>query len=427
MDHAQYGTRMHVDDAKFFPRGIKRVDMQVQYVRAMVGACCPYPNKVTTNTVWYCSSGKAGDDCAMQAHIDAKRPLRVYVIDREDKNESTNKYVWGDAVVVAYTDETIHRGKLHKRYTLERVVGEPVPQALAPAVVVAPAAGGGRKRQLRSQLTSESDEGVVAAIVNNNNVEAVQSPRGLVPPRRKKSRGGASEEQWETGAHALVAGEEEEEEEEEVLQQEHVGPAPTWCAGVGEQQHALSPPHRKRHISLATVYRGNHFKSRLEARTAVFLDSLGVSWQYEGVTISYVNKAKTYTVDFHLPEVPIYLEIKPSYPTDEEIEKATYLCRHQRRDVAIVYNTLFAPPFKRTRTLDVHQEPTIRALLLRCDAAGVVTWTENCVWKQQLDHDSAAAGSSSRIVLEPRFALEDVAWRTDMLIRAYAAASTHAF
>ena len=63
---------------------------------------------------------------------------------------------------------------------------------------------------------------------------------------------------------------------------------------------------------IQTYYKGYHFRSRLEARWAVFFDKFGVEWQYE--TEGYIlNNGEWYLPDFYLPELNIYLEIKPEY------------------------------------------------------------------------------------------------------------------
>jgi len=164
-----------------------------------------------------------------------------------------------------------------------------------------------------------------------------------------------------------------------------------------------------------TQYGGYHFKSRLEARTAAFLDTLGVEWQYESVTISYADRAKTYTCDFFLPDLSsgLFLEIKPSYPSDEEVLKAEHLCVQQRRDVAIVYNTSFLLPFKRARVVESYDAPPLRALLFRYEKNTKKTsWTDACVWKER----------DGVFFLEPRRSVDDLEWKTDVLVRAYAAA-----
>jgi hypothetical protein len=56
---------------------------------------------------------------------------------------------------------------------------------------------------------------------------------------------------------------------------------------------------------------GCRFRSRLEARWAVFLTELGVRWEYEHE--GFVTKAGPYLPDFWLPEIRggVWLEIKP--------------------------------------------------------------------------------------------------------------------
>lgn len=62
---------------------------------------------------------------------------------------------------------------------------------------------------------------------------------------------------------------------------------------------------------IETCAYGNRFRSRLEARWAVFLTTLEVRWEYERE--GYVTDAGPYLPDFWLPEVRggIWLEIKP--------------------------------------------------------------------------------------------------------------------
>lgn len=85
---------------------------------------------------------------------------------------------------------------------------------------------------------------------------------------------------------------------------------------------------------IETRYKGHRFRSRLEARWAVFLDSLGVVWQYEPQGFD-LGDGLTYLPDFYLPDFRSYanetnpgwfLEIKPMIePTDVEKEKARRL------------------------------------------------------------------------------------------------------
>lgn len=68
---------------------------------------------------------------------------------------------------------------------------------------------------------------------------------------------------------------------------------------------------------IETVYNGYRFRSRLEARWAVFFDSLGISYEYEpeGLVLSDGSR---YLPDFYLPQFFCYLEVKRKGLTDEE-------------------------------------------------------------------------------------------------------------
>jgi hypothetical protein len=61
---------------------------------------------------------------------------------------------------------------------------------------------------------------------------------------------------------------------------------------------------------IETMYRGYRFRSRLEARWAVFFDAAGIEWQYEvqGYTVGGVN----YLPDLWLPRLKTFVEIKPT-------------------------------------------------------------------------------------------------------------------
>ncbi len=105
---------------------------------------------------------------------------------------------------------------------------------------------------------------------------------------------------------------------------------------------------------IETKYKGCRFRSRLEARWAVFFDALGIKWRYEpeGFIMRFDYKAFAaewkkepfkevipplptfkqlhgkeyrYLPDFYLPELDYWIEIKGRNPTIEEIGKAFML------------------------------------------------------------------------------------------------------
>jgi hypothetical protein len=81
---------------------------------------------------------------------------------------------------------------------------------------------------------------------------------------------------------------------------------------------------------IETRYKGYRFRSRLEARWAVFFDSLGIKWEYEkeGYDLSDLG---WYLPDFWLPEADDgkgeWIEIKGTIPSDAEQAKAGALAR----------------------------------------------------------------------------------------------------
>jgi hypothetical protein len=69
--------------------------------------------------------------------------------------------------------------------------------------------------------------------------------------------------------------------------------------------------------AIQTAYKGYHFRSRLEARWAVFFDALGISWEYEPEGFELPDGSR-YLPDFRIkpgPGVPyLWVEIKPIVP-----------------------------------------------------------------------------------------------------------------
>jgi len=61
--------------------------------------------------------------------------------------------------------------------------------------------------------------------------------------------------------------------------------------------------------AIETEYAGCRFRSRLEARWAVFLDHLGVAWRYEEQGYELPSGAR-YLPDFRLPDLDLHVEVK---------------------------------------------------------------------------------------------------------------------
>lgn len=63
--------------------------------------------------------------------------------------------------------------------------------------------------------------------------------------------------------------------------------------------------------AIETRYRGYRFRSRLEARWAVFFDRVGVKWEYEPQGFDLGPGLGPYLPDFWLPEYRHWVEVKP--------------------------------------------------------------------------------------------------------------------
>jgi hypothetical protein len=95
--------------------------------------------------------------------------------------------------------------------------------------------------------------------------------------------------------------------------------------------------------AIETHYRGCRFRSRLEARWAVFLDALGVRWVYEREGYD-LGPAGWYLPDFWLPELNWWLEVKPEPPSPDERAKMLALAQATRRAVCCFCDCL--PPWQ---------------------------------------------------------------------------------
>ena len=79
--------------------------------------------------------------------------------------------------------------------------------------------------------------------------------------------------------------------------------------------------------AIETVYNGYRFRSRLEARWAVFFSTAGIKFEYEPEGFQFSDGTR-YLPDFYLPWFRCYVEIKPSSIYGEELSDAKRKCRN---------------------------------------------------------------------------------------------------
>lgn len=95
--------------------------------------------------------------------------------------------------------------------------------------------------------------------------------------------------------------------------------------------------------AIETSYKGYRFRSRLEARWAVFFDALGIKWEYEKEGFD-LGDGLRYLPDFWIPEYKCWVEIKPL----DSVADANGLRGYIAGDIASWRDNLDTSPFLET-------------------------------------------------------------------------------
>ena len=87
---------------------------------------------------------------------------------------------------------------------------------------------------------------------------------------------------------------------------------------------------------IETEYNGYRFRSRLEARWAVFFDALGVDYEYEPEGFE-MDDGTRYLPDFYLPNIDggVYVEVKGLMDDDDRRKMETF-CKHSDTPLYVV-------------------------------------------------------------------------------------------
>ncbi|WP_430491872.1 hypothetical protein [Pseudomonas fulva] len=91
--------------------------------------------------------------------------------------------------------------------------------------------------------------------------------------------------------------------------------------------------------AIETNYKGYKFRSRLEARWAVFFDDIGAPWEYEKQGYDLGGGLK-FLPDFWLPHHELFFEVKGAPPTDVERLKAHLLSVCSKKAVVLASGTM---------------------------------------------------------------------------------------
>lgn len=110
---------------------------------------------------------------------------------------------------------------------------------------------------------------------------------------------------------------------------------------------------------IETVYNGWHFRSRLEARWAMFFDNLDIKYDYEKE--GFDLEGQWYLPDFWLSDLECWVEIKGQEPTEEEQNKARLLALYTSYPVHIIYGNIGSPNNKNTHHILTYYPPLLSA------------------------------------------------------------------
>lgn len=145
---------------------------------------------------------------------------------------------------------------------------------------------------------------------------------------------------------------------------------------------------------IPTTYEGVKFRSRLEARWAVFFCQLQIDWRYEPFEIG--NENLSYTPDFLLHNLflcffnkRVFVEIKPLEPNDEYIEYLKKVKDPEGEDIFVFFGE---PNFGVKNAIRVfsngpNEERIVtseRGVIMICQGCGWFKWkSEDGHWRSK--------------------------------------------
>lgn len=88
--------------------------------------------------------------------------------------------------------------------------------------------------------------------------------------------------------------------------------------------------------AIETHYDGHRFRSRLEARWAVFFNALGIKYEYEPE--GYEFAGQKYLPDFWIPSWDAFVEIKPAIPDYDQMSRLIAFAQHANKNLLVIYD-----------------------------------------------------------------------------------------
>jgi hypothetical protein len=90
--------------------------------------------------------------------------------------------------------------------------------------------------------------------------------------------------------------------------------------------------------AIDTNYKNYYFRSRLEARWAVYFDCLGIKYEYENENERFeMSDGTKYLPDFYLPDIDLYCEVKPNIEiSDADMHKIEMFALESDKEIILL-------------------------------------------------------------------------------------------
>ena len=134
--------------------------------------------------------------------------------------------------------------------------------------------------------------------------------------------------------------------------------------------------------AIKTFHNGYYFRSRTEARQAVFYDSFDEYYEYEPE--GWPCPTRWYLIDFLIPRLEFYHEVKGTEPTDEEIKLCEEVYHITKKAVVVSWGT----PTKAQNVNGVFKPERLRVY-----ADG--RWWNECFWAMDKQQKLCICNNSS--------------------------------
>lgn len=118
--------------------------------------------------------------------------------------------------------------------------------------------------------------------------------------------------------------------------------------------------------AIETVYKGYRFRSRTEARWAVFFDTAGIEWMYEPEGFE-MSDGTRYLPDFYLPESKTFFECKGIMST-EDLYKILMFINESDNPVVVGYPDMTFMACSKTDQYSL--ESKSNSAIVRCTECG---------------------------------------------------------